>query len=108
YREAVQQATDAAQDELMQMELDGLKREVSVKFTRQDGLDMRKMIASEMRGMREEMEQHFAGKLGTVHDEVSGQLSLVMDHVRAIQDTTSTTHELLKYRIEEAFTDIQK
>ncbi|CAM9880458.1 unnamed protein product [Ectocarpus sp. 12 AP-2014] len=107
YREAVQQATDTAQDELMQMELDRLNREVDIKFTRKDAQDMRKMIAKEMQAMREEMAQEFAGKLGTVYDEVLGQLSRVTDHVRVIQETTGATNELLKYRIEEAFTDIQ-
>eukprot|EP00752_Nemacystus_decipiens_P016768 g15005.t1 len=107
YREAVQQATDTAQDELMHMELDRLNREVDVKFTRQDALDMRKMIAVEVRTMRKEMEQEFAAKLSKVYDEVLGQLSQVTDSVRVIQETTNTTNELLKYRIEEAFTDIQ-
>ncbi|CAN0487829.1 unnamed protein product [Ectocarpus sp. 8 AP-2014] len=60
-----------------------------------------------MQAMREEMAQEFAGKLGTVYDEVLGQLSRVTDHVRVIQETTGATNELLKNRIEEAFTDIQ-
>eukprot|EP00903_Cladosiphon_okamuranus_P010191 g9650.t1 len=107
YREAVQQATDTAQDELMHMELDRVHREVDIKVTRQDALEMRKMIAAEMRAMRTEMEQEFTAKLGKVYDEVLGQLSQVTDHVRVIQETTNTTNELLKYRIEEAFTDIQ-
>lgn len=42
------------------------------------------------------------------NEQVLGQLSRVTDHVRVIQDTTNTTNELLKYRIEEAFTDIRK
>ncbi|CAM9925985.1 unnamed protein product, partial [Pylaiella littoralis] len=107
YREAVQKATDVGQDELMHMELDRLNREVEIKFTRKDALDMRKMIAMEMVRMRKEMEQGFAEKLSNVYDEVLGQLSRVTDHVRVIQETTNTTNELLKYRIEEAFTDIQ-
>lgn len=41
-------------------------------------------------------------------EQVLGQLSQVTDHVRVIQETTNTTNELLKYRIEEAFTDIQR
>lgn len=40
--------------------------------------------------------------------QVLGQLSRVTDHVRVIQETTGATNELLKYRIEEAFTDIQR
>lgn len=42
------------------------------------------------------------------NEQVLGQLSQVTDHVRVIQETTITTNELLKYRIEEAFTDIQR
>lgn len=42
------------------------------------------------------------------NEQVLGQLSQVTDHVRVIQETTNTTNELLKYRIEEAFTDIQR
>lgn len=48
-----------------------------------------------------------ATEIAIIH-QVLGQLSKVTDHVRVIQETTNTTNELLKYRIEEAFTDIQK
>lgn len=41
-------------------------------------------------------------------EQVLEQLSQVTDHVRVIQETTNTTNDLLKYRIEEAFTDIQR
>eukprot|EP00904_Undaria_pinnatifida_P003118 jgi/Undpi1/12807/HiC_scaffold_7.g02474.m1 len=108
HREAVQHATDSAQDELMHMELDRIGRELVTKFTHQGASGMRKAISVEMKSMREEMEQAFEGRLSLIDEKVSEQLLRVMDQVRTIKESTQVTNGLLMDRIEDAFSDIQR
>ena len=95
----LQSAKDAAQDEILEMELKRLERQIEGKIGRQEMLDNNKNRDKKLSHLQQVLTEHIEQRVEEINSKLANQLDSVLNQLNKIQSASDASSKIMEERI---------